>query len=91
MIYDVCVLITYCTFCYVRIVGDVGLRPVGRSWHTFTPITSGQIFLYGGYTNEQVPLGEYRVLFLHRGYTNEQVPLGKYQMIFFHRGYTNDM
>jgi len=49
----------FCLFCFCcRIICDSGLLPVGRSWHSFTPITSGQILLYGGYTNDQVPLGE---------------------------------
>jgi len=60
--------------CCCRITVDVGLWPIGRSWHTFTPITSGQIFLYGGFTNDQVPLGKY----FSTVTTLMTVPLGEY-------------
>lgn len=45
-------------FVWTKIIDNCGLQPVGRSWHTFTQITSGQILLYGGYTNDQVPLAD---------------------------------
>lgn len=50
-----------CLFC-CSIIIDVDLQPVGRSWHSFTPLTSRQLFLYGGYTNDRRPLGEFVVL-----------------------------
>lgn len=45
-------------FVWSRITVDVGLQPVGRSWHTFTPLSSHQVFLYGGYTNDRRPLAD---------------------------------
>lgn len=45
-------------FFWTRITIDAGLQPVGRSWHSFTPLTSRHVFLYGGYTNDQRPLAD---------------------------------
>lgn len=33
----------------IKVMGDV---PVGRSWHTFTPLSDKRICLYGGYTTD---------------------------------------
>lgn len=35
-----------------------GNVPVGRSWHTFTPISDRHVCLFGGYTTSQQPLGD---------------------------------
>lgn len=32
--------------------------PVGRSWHSFTPVSSDHIFLFGGFTTERETLSE---------------------------------
>lgn len=40
------------------IVSEDNLMPVGRSWHSFTPVTDTQILLYGGYTNDCIPLAD---------------------------------
>lgn len=37
--------------------------PVGRSWHSFTPVSSDHIFLFGGFTTERETLSESYVLF----------------------------
>ncbi len=42
-------------FCFrILVAGD---HPEGRSWHSFTPITDSHIFMYGGYSDQGVPLG----------------------------------
>ncbi|XP_078262187.1 kelch domain-containing protein 1 isoform X3 [Rhinoraja longicauda] len=33
-----------------------GVRPQGRSWHTLTPVTDDQLFLFGGLSAESQPL-----------------------------------
>ncbi len=40
----------------ILVAGD---HPEGRSWHSFTPITDSHIFMYGGYSDQGVPLGKY--------------------------------
>lgn len=40
--------------------------PVGRSWHSFTPVSSDHIFLFGGFTTERETLSESNILF-HQG------------------------
>uniref|UniRef100_UPI00398F2B85 kelch domain-containing protein 1 isoform X2 n=2 Tax=Pristiophorus japonicus TaxID=55135 RepID=UPI00398F2B85 len=35
-----------------------GVRPQGRSWHTLTPVTDDQIFLFGGLSAESQPLSD---------------------------------
>lgn len=33
--------------------------PVGRSWHSFTPVSPDHIFLFGGFTTERETLSEF--------------------------------
>uniref|UniRef100_A0A8C6ZX60 Kelch domain containing 2 n=1 Tax=Nothoprocta perdicaria TaxID=30464 RepID=A0A8C6ZX60_NOTPE len=35
-----------------------GLCPVGRSWHSLTPISSDHLFLFGGFTTDKQPLSD---------------------------------
>lgn len=35
-----------------------GICPVGRSWHSLTPVSSDHLFLFGGFTTEKQPLSE---------------------------------
>ncbi|XP_043553308.1 kelch domain-containing protein 1 isoform X7 [Chiloscyllium plagiosum] len=35
-----------------------GVRPQGRSWHTLTPVTDDQLFLFGGLSAESQPLSD---------------------------------
>ena len=61
MLFPACLLLVLWNcrgYCVCRIVVDEGLWPVGRSWHSFSPASSHQLFLYGGYTNDQRPLGQ---------------------------------
>lgn len=41
---------------HIRSVPQNG--PVGRSWHSFTPVSSDHIFLFGGFTTERETLSE---------------------------------
>lgn len=41
---------------FVRSVPQQG--PVGRSWHSFTPVSSDHIFLFGGFTTDRETLSE---------------------------------
>ena len=36
----------------------MGPLPIGRSWHTLSKIDDDRLFLYGGYSQEQVVLGK---------------------------------
>lgn len=35
-----------------------GVCPVGRSWHSLTPISSDHLFLFGGFTTDKQPLSK---------------------------------
>ena len=35
-----------------------GLSPVGRSWHSLTPVSSDHLFLFGGFTTDKQPLSK---------------------------------
>uniref|UniRef100_A0A8C9G454 Kelch domain-containing protein 2 n=1 Tax=Pavo cristatus TaxID=9049 RepID=A0A8C9G454_PAVCR len=35
-----------------------GVCPVGRSWHSLTPISSDHLFLFGGFTTDKQPLSD---------------------------------
>ncbi|EDM03512.1 kelch domain containing 2, isoform CRA_c [Rattus norvegicus] len=35
-----------------------GICPVGRSWHSLTPVSSDHLFLFGGFTTEKQPLSD---------------------------------
>ncbi|KAJ7345328.1 hypothetical protein JRQ81_001278 [Phrynocephalus forsythii] len=35
-----------------------GLCPVGRSWHSLTPVSSDHLFLFGGFTTDKQPLSD---------------------------------
>ncbi|KYO29224.1 kelch domain-containing protein 2-like [Alligator mississippiensis] len=35
-----------------------GICPVGRSWHSLTPISSDHLFLFGGFTTDKQPLSK---------------------------------
>ncbi|NXU64880.1 KLDC2 protein, partial [Horornis vulcanius] len=35
-----------------------GICPVGRSWHSLTPISSDHLFLFGGFTTDKQPLSD---------------------------------
>lgn len=37
--------------------------PVGRSWHSFTPVSPDHIFLFGGFTTERETLSTLDILF----------------------------
>uniref|UniRef100_A0A674N681 Kelch domain containing 2 n=1 Tax=Takifugu rubripes TaxID=31033 RepID=A0A674N681_TAKRU len=37
--------------------------PVGRSWHSFTPVSADHIFLFGGFTTERETLSKTRTVF----------------------------
>lgn len=45
----------------VRSVPQKG--PVGRSWHSFTPVSPDHIFLFGGFTTDRETLSESDILF----------------------------
>ena len=36
--------------------------PCGRSWHSFTPVNHKDIFLYGGYSQDNSPLSDCWIL-----------------------------
>uniref|UniRef100_A0AC11CC62 Kelch domain containing 2 n=1 Tax=Ovis aries TaxID=9940 RepID=A0AC11CC62_SHEEP len=35
-----------------------GICPVGRSWHSLTPVSSDHLFLFGGFTTDKQPLSD---------------------------------
>ncbi|KAL5008731.1 hypothetical protein ScPMuIL_014312 [Solemya velum] len=39
-----------------------GPIPCGRSWHSLTPVASQRLFMYGGYSNDNIPLSDSWVL-----------------------------
>ncbi|XP_013400168.1 kelch domain-containing protein 2-like [Lingula anatina] len=43
-----------------------GSIPVGRSWHTFSAVSSTEIFLYGGFTQDNDTLCKYCFIFIFR-------------------------
>ncbi|ESO90158.1 hypothetical protein LOTGIDRAFT_218243 [Lottia gigantea] len=52
--------------------------PVGRSWHTLTSVSEKLLFLYGGYTQNQVPLSDAWVLdVISLQWTQLNVPINR--------------
>lgn len=50
--------------------------PVGRSWHSFTPVSSDHIFLFGGFTTERETLSESNTLFRQGLKNKKEIPTG---------------
>uniref|UniRef100_A0A669PX44 Kelch domain containing 2 n=1 Tax=Phasianus colchicus TaxID=9054 RepID=A0A669PX44_PHACC len=46
-------VITACLHCL-----NLSVCPVGRSWHSLTPISSDHLFLFGGFTTDKQPLSD---------------------------------